>query len=195
MTFVWGPHVRKECLDGDEIFIIRECLGAEECQIFIARSERDGYDEATINTARGAVLAKAVRDNARLMIDDSELALGLWQRMTGLLPATIGRSTAVGFNERFRFYRYDVGQKFAPHYDGHFQRDDGDRSELTVLFYLNDDFAGGETKFYTDDRTLRHTIRPERGMALVFAHLQLHEGASVTSGRKYVLRTDAMYRS
>ena len=103
--------------------------------------------------------------------------------MTGLLPPTIGRSTAVGFNERFRFYRYDVGQKFAPHYDGHFQRDDGDRSELTVLFYLNDDFAGGETEFYTDDRTLRYSIRPERGMALVFAHLQLHEGAPVTSGR------------
>ena len=187
--------MRKECLDGDELFVIRACLGAEECQAFVARSERDGYDDATISTARGVILAKAIRDNARLMIDDAELALGLWERMTGLFPATVGRSTAVGFNERFRFYRYDVGQKFAPHYDGHFQRDDGDRSELTVLFYLNDDFSGGETKFYTDDRALRYTIRPERGMALVFAHLQLHEGAPVTSGRKYVLRTDVMYRA
>jgi prolyl 4-hydroxylase len=187
--------VRKECLDGDEIFVIRACLGAEECQAFVDRSERDGYDDATISTARGAIMAKAIRDNARLMIDDSELASELWRRMTGLFPTTVGRSTAVGFNERFRFYRYDVGQKFAPHYDGHFQRDDGDRSELTVLFYLNDDFFGGETKFYTDDRTPRYSIRPERGMALVFAHLQLHEGAPITSGRKYVLRTDVMYRS
>lgn len=38
--------------------------------------------------------------------------------------------------------RNDVGQKVALHYDGHFQRDDGDRSELTVLFYLNDNFSG-----------------------------------------------------
>ena len=30
-------------------------------------------------------------------------------------------------------------------------------------------------------------------MALVFAHLQLHEGAPVLDGRKYVLRTDVMY--
>jgi hypothetical protein len=30
-------------------------------------------------------------------------------------------------------------------------------------------------------------------MALVFVHEQLHEGAAVESGRKYVLRTDVMY--
>jgi hypothetical protein len=30
-------------------------------------------------------------------------------------------------------------------------------------------------------------------MALVFVHRQLHEGALVLQGRKYVLRTDVMY--
>jgi len=30
-------------------------------------------------------------------------------------------------------------------------------------------------------------------MALVFAHFQLHEGAPVLEGRKYVLRTDVVY--
>jgi hypothetical protein len=30
-------------------------------------------------------------------------------------------------------------------------------------------------------------------MALGFVHLQLHEGAPVVRGRKYVLRTDVMY--
>jgi len=30
-------------------------------------------------------------------------------------------------------------------------------------------------------------------MALVFIHRQLHEGAPVIQGRKYVLRTDVMY--
>ena len=32
------------------------------------------------------------------------------------------------------------------------------------------------------------------GKALVFLHLLLHEGAPVTGGRKYALRTDVMYR-
>ena len=61
------------------------------------------------------------------------------------------------------------------------------------MLYLNDNFTGGETKFYDEDRSLRLSVRPQRGMALVFAHLQLHEGAPVAQGRKYVLRTDVMY--
>lgn len=62
------------------------------------------------------------------------------------------------------------------------------------MVYLNDDFAGGTTDFYGDDELPRASIRPKRGMALVFVHAQLHEGAPVISGRKYVLRTDVMYR-
>jgi hypothetical protein len=30
-------------------------------------------------------------------------------------------------------------------------------------------------------------------MALIFEHQLLHEGAAVTQGRKYVLRSDVMY--
>jgi hypothetical protein len=37
-------------------------------------------------------------------------------------------------------------------------------------------------------------VRPEPGKALVFYHYLSHEGAPVTAGRKYVLRTDVMYR-
>ncbi len=63
------------------------------------------------------------------------------------------------------------------------------------MVYLNSDFTGGETKFYNDDRELHIAVQPESGTALVFVHRQLHEGASVLSGRKYVLRTDVMYAS
>ena len=38
--------------------------------------------------------------------------------------------------------------------------------------------------FYRPDRSLHLTVRPESGMAPVFAHLQLHEGAPVIEGRK-----------
>jgi hypothetical protein len=37
-------------------------------------------------------------------------------------------------------------------------------------------------------------VRPATGLALVFMHRQLHEGAEVVRGRKYVLRTDVMYQ-
>jgi predicted 2-oxoglutarate/Fe(II)-dependent dioxygenase YbiX len=183
----------KEGLDGDHIFVLHNFFTPEECDAFIAQSEQAGYEEATITTAAGAVMNKDVRDNARLILDDKELAAGLWQRAGPFVPARIRNWQAVGFNERFRFYRYDPGQQFAPHWDGCFHRDNGEQSQLTFMVYLNDDFNGGETKFYLDNRMARLEVKPERGMALVFVHRQLHEGAPVLQGRKYVLRTDVMY--
>lgn len=183
----------KEPIDGDRIFVIRRFLTPEECGAFVARSEQAGYEEATITTPSGFVMAKEIRDNARLIVDDLALANEWSQRAGKFLPDSVSGSNFRGFNERFRFYRYDVGQKFLPHFDGFFRRDNGERSQLTFMVYLNSDFRGGETRFYGEDRQLRVAVRPETGMALVFVHLQLHEGAPVVSGRKYVLRTDVMY--
>jgi prolyl 4-hydroxylase len=73
------------------------------------------------------------------------------------------------------------------HADGNFKRLNGERSMLTFMVYLNDDFVGGETVF------IETTVKPQRGMALIFHHGLLYEGTSVTSGRKYVLCSDVMY--
>jgi hypothetical protein len=106
---------------------------------------------------------------------------------------------ATALNERFRFYRYDPGHTFRPHIDGHFARND-ERSQLTFMVYLNGECGGGETVIYIQDDGLtlpdgaQIRVKPETGKALVFFHYLLHEGAPVKSGRKYVLRTDVMYR-
>jgi prolyl 4-hydroxylase len=36
-------------------------------------------------------------------------------------------------------------------------------------------------------------VTPEAGLALIFDHDLLHEGAAVLEGQKYVLRSDVMY--
>ena len=185
--------MQKECFDGDRIFVVHDFLTPAECESFVARSEAAGYDEATITSAEGPVMSKDIRDNARLILDDASLADALWQRAQPFVPPTIEVWHARGLNERFRFYRYDVGQKFRPHFDGYFERGNGDRSQLTFMVYLNDGFEGGETKFHSDDRTPGVSVRPRLGTALLFTHMQIHEGAAVVRGRKYVLRTDVMY--
>jgi predicted 2-oxoglutarate/Fe(II)-dependent dioxygenase YbiX len=185
--------VHKRSLEGNRIFVIRDFLNPEECASFMARSEDAGYESATITTSAGFVMNKEIRDNSRLILDDALLADTLWQRARPFIPATIDEWQAIGFNDRFRFYRYDSGQKFAPHYDGYFRRGNGERSQLTFMVYLNADFRGGETRFYDENGQLHVTVHPEGGMALVFIHLKLHEGAPVAEGRKYVLRTDVMY--
>jgi hypothetical protein len=137
-------------------------------------------------------MRKDIRDNLRVMMDDPALAADWWGRAKGLLVADWLGWEAVGLNERFRFYRYDAGQRFARHADGCYERDNGERSHFTFMVYLNDGFEGGGTAFHQTRPSL--LVRPERGKALVFYHRQVHEGMPVVTGRKYVLRTDVMYR-
>lgn len=95
-----------------------------------------------------------------------------------------------------------VGQFFKPHFDAQFVFPDGSaRSYLTLMVYLNSggghDFDGGETRFVEPPQdgqpTRGPTVTPNVGDVLIFTHPVLHEGNTVTKGRKYVLRTEVMY--
>ena len=198
--------MRKEQLSGDDIFVVHDFLTADECRQFVRRSEAAGYGDAPINVGAGAhVVRKDVRNNDRVMLDDVPLARQLWDRVGPYVPTPreLGVLTwhAVGLNERFRFYRYAPGQRFDWHFDGSFTRDTGERSLVTFMVYLTDDFEGGATVFNLrqyggvriDDPILR--VTPVAGMALLFRHDVLHTGAEVTRGTKYVVRTDVMYRA
>jgi 2-oxoglutarate-Fe(II)-dependent oxygenase superfamily protein len=118
-----------------------------------------------------------------------------------LLPAVIEGHGLVGFNERWRFYRYGPGQTFKPHRDGSYMRlKSWEESQLTFMIYLNDGMMGGETRFFADmEQVCRQSpylsVQPREGMALAFLHAIWHEGAVVHGGQKYVLRTDVMYKA
>jgi hypothetical protein len=178
--------------DSSRLFVIRSFLSPEECTAMIARSEAIGYGDAPITTSVGFVMRKDVRNNERVIIDDVDLAQSLFERARPLLPAEWFGWELVGLNERFRFYRYDRDQFFARHTDGYFERENGERSHLTFMVYLNAGFKGGETTFGRIHDPFR--IVPETGMALIFYHGLEHEGTRVYQGRKYVLRSDVMYR-
>jgi len=149
-----------------------------------------------------------------------------------------------GLNRRWRIYRYEASseESFAPHIDAGFppsgvsesgkslvwddsaslalDEDQEVVSRLTVLMYLNDDFVGGETKFFApqnsnlpghehDEAHDTHiaSVRPVAGSVLVFpqgvgedaveyarSHWPLHEGSPVRSGRpKYAIRSDVLF--
>ena len=172
----------------DGIYTVKEVYTPEECQEFIALSENIGYEAAPINVFGGAVMRPDVRNNARVILDDELLAEGIWSRVKQHLPRVVTGRRALGLNERLRFYRYDPGERFAPHVDGYYMRPNGEQSMLTFMLYLNGGFEGGETSFQSGV-----SIKPEAGMILVFRHALYHEGAAVISGRKYVLRSDVMF--
>lgn len=171
-----------------EAFALTDFLSKQECRDLIARGESCGFDDAPINTSSGQALASEVRNNSRVMLDDTELAASLWLRCKEFAPAVGDGWSAVGLNERFRLYRYDQYQMFRWHSDGRFTRSDIEESRYTFMVYLNDDYEGGATDF----RTFK--VFPVQGMALCFRHPLSHEGTLVSLGRKYVLRTDVMYK-
>lgn len=187
--------MKAETLLGGSAFVIRGFMPPSECEAHIDMAEDLGFDEAPINTEAGAVMMKDYRNNSRVMFDDEDLAADLFGRLRPFLPELLEGRTVCGLNERFRCYRYDVAESFAPHYDGAFRRSADEESALTFMVYLNEDFEGGSTDFYHPDHSLRLSVVSETGMALVFRHPLLHAGTPVRSGRKYVLRTDVMYRS
>lgn len=180
-----------DSLDGSAplVFTVPDVLGEEECRAVIAKMEELGFDDAPINAPGGFVMRPDIRNNQRVMFDDVPVAAELFARIRGALPERLCGRRPVGVNERFRCYRYEPGQRFAPHYDGAFQRSRTECSELTFMVYLNHDFTGGHTAFHDFDVA----VRPSTGMALLFQHRILHEGCVVTSGIKYALRSDVMY--
>lgn len=172
-----------------EIAVVNNFLSAAECLQFIAESEADGYSEAMITTSHGQVMRKDIRNNTRMLRNDPELAAALFEKAKPILPQQVGNYQLLGFNELFRFYRYHPGEQFKKHRDGSYIRNAQEVSYYTFMIYLNAGFEGGSTLF--DELE----IIPETGKALIFRHTQLHEGTTVNSGVKYVLRTDVMYRN
>lgn len=166
-------------------------LSPSECAAMIAKIEELGPEAAPITTNVGFVMRPDIRNNERVIFDSPVLAKALFTRIADTLPDPLAGMQPVGANERFRCYRYRPGQRFAPHLDGAFERDEHERSLLTFMVYLNDGFTGGETAFLD----FGVTAVPRAGSALLFQHRMLHEGCEVLSGTKYVLRSDVMYRS
>ena len=187
--FGWTLTLAKASLTkiNEGIFTIPDFLTSKECLRLISQSENIGFENATITTAEGPVVDHSVRNNSRVILDDLQLAAELWIKLREVLPTFLDGRQAIGLNERFRFYRYESTQRFAGHIDGRFRRENGEESRLTFMVYLNDGFTGGETAFE------QAFISPVSGMALIFRHELFHEGKPVTSGRKYVLRSDVMF--
>jgi predicted 2-oxoglutarate/Fe(II)-dependent dioxygenase YbiX len=181
-------------------FTLEQIFTRDECQAMIRRTENLGFATATVTIAGSTQNLPGVRNNDRVKFEDEVLAARLWQRLAPHIPAQLEDWNAVRLNDHFAVYRYDPGQRFKRHQDGTVQTDRGEESRFTVLVYLNDDCDGGETIFSDVDRSgsqikfLETPVKPRPGMALVFKHELWHEGAPVTRGRKYVLRTDVLYQ-
>ena len=180
------------------IYIVEDFFTKEECEKYIEFSEQNGFTKATIQTSKGLVVNANIRNNSRFSYDNYDFSEKLFEKMKEYLPDTFFSRKICGLNNRVHFYKYDVGQKFDWHMDGHYSPDAYTTSYFTFLVYLNDDFEGGNTSFdsvATDDGYISFTVEPKVGTALFFYHKNIHIGEEITKGVKYAMRSDVMYCS
>jgi len=197
-------------------FTIKNIFSASECHQLVDHVFSGIQDDAQPVLWRKWAESpeeEAKKLGIRIIQKSETFAEALFNRIKQHLPETIQHSNEIwhlaGLSERIRFIRYDSGQNFPPHTDGPYVKSNTLESQLTCLVYLDKgggilslgaDFRGGELFFLTQERkgdpnSLKKVakVAPEPGLCVVFPHRTLHEGNTLLSGHKYVIRTDVMY--
>lgn len=187
----------------DQVYKVSGLLSGSECSRLVTAQEHKGFGFTNY--------PKHYRGNLRLMADDVNLADALASRILPIVPAEITDDEnadyiwkPVGLNPRFRCSKYYPGDVFGAHCDTYFEKNSDEISMFTVNVYTSTIADGGETRFFHPSRKLRgprqtaFVCAPIAGDAVIFmqppGREYYHDGAAFSEGRKYLLRTDVMYR-
>lgn len=201
------PAVRREDL-ASGVYVLHGLMTVRECKRLIAAADARGFTHAGLAIGDDTYRVNlAARNNLRVVLDAPTLAAGLWPRLRHLVDPHHEGAPVRAVNTRFRVYRYEPGQRFAPHVDVRTVVPGGE-TRYSLMIYLSDEFTDGATRFFEQkdrsarrgqgrarkfDNRVRFAVRPPIGDAVVFDHLLLHEGAEVTAGIKYAVRTDLVH--
>jgi hypothetical protein len=191
----------------DFIYIIDGFLLPSECLAWIRTGESVGFEQCFQRESSDY----AHRDQGRLQFEDESIGMAIYSRLRPFLPPTVDGRRPFCCSSNMRLYKYCVGQRFGRHIDES-NKDErtGGITVFTLLIYLNggeettegelgESLSGGETLFYGGhgrNTSVTVSVSPKQGQLLLHGHghrCLTHEGAEVTSGAKYVLRTDVVY--
>lgn len=139
---------------GGEVTIVRNVFTPDECLKLIEVAEATGMVTASLYTGPdGTEHFSDVRKSKRCILDSFAFAEELRKRIQHAISSTFGFMFVLDdkqpINERLRFLRYDPGDEFLPHCDGHYVSPSESISKVTILIYLNADYTGGFTEFKT----------------------------------------------
>ncbi|KAH8888934.1 hypothetical protein GQ53DRAFT_870596 [Thozetella sp. PMI_491] len=203
---------------------LKDVFRSEECTEIISAAETVGF---LPDIPTGPVPEKGTTCGLYFYwVLDEAFYSKLWARVEQFIPQTFNNKKLRGLNRWFRVYRYILGQQYAAHIDGAWPPSGIDpvtdtyvedaspvgakqRSMLTFLVYLNDDFsgAGGETTFFLPNATIdgqmhAYSVQPTKGSVVLFPHGEIeqalyHQGTTVSGAGnehpKYVIRSEVIY--
>lgn len=210
-----APRFRFLIPGSTKVRVVKNLVSAAESQNLIQAVENLGFSFPT-------AFDRSVRACERRHTIDPGMSHAIMSRLSCYLPEIVNiddvRWRLKRFTHHWRYVKYFPKGHFIPHYDGAkmLRYPLPAMTVFTVQIYLNDDFSGGETRFYADYETVRqashdiplgevrefkpanlptHQVKPEKGSVLIFDHVRnvLHDAAEVQSGVKYILRGDVLY--
>jgi hypothetical protein len=198
-----------ETILDDQILIIRNLFTSSLCKSYIAYLSTLPLTTTPGKPKKG----EAVRVNDRFQVDDAVFANHLWEKTA--LQEFVSKDGidkwgghVLGLNSNIRVYRYKPGHCFHQHYDESNKVSFGPekipaKTTWTLLIYLSI-CGGGETVFYPEGSGRKGdkvpapvSVEPEVGLGLLHRHGEhclLHEGKEVSSGEKWILRSDLVVR-
>lgn len=192
LTRVEDPDVRKVASDRLQLYVIERFMSPSECDALAALID---------SRLRPSTVTLAGTDRRFRTSRTCDLALlpdPFVTEIDSRIAARLG--VRLAYSEGIQGQRYDVGQEFKAHTDYFEPGTDEYREHAlergnrtwTFMVYLNDDVAGGGTKFVALDRT----FYPRRGQALAWNNLlpdgtpnydTLHCGLPVEQGHKVII--------
>jgi prolyl 4-hydroxylase len=207
LSFAPGPATTQDVapsrttlhVAGHAVLMVKDLLRPQECDDIVREAAKDGrmqpvnweyvatYRRCTRSVTQSPVLAATIFQRLRPLLTLEDL--------DGVQPYGIGADglCVLSFvNPCIRVSSYESGSGFQKHRDNGFVFSDDVRSIFTVVIYLNDGYTGGQTVFHSEGARL--AVTPTKGSATIFNHDCLHEGATVESGCKLVLRADIMFQ-
>lgn len=158
----------------------------EECDFLIEVAKPRLGPSVIVDPATGQLVSNPVRTSDATgfpLIDEGPAIHALCRRLAA------ASETQVKDGEPLQVLRYRPGQQYKPHFDA---IDGADNQRiLTFLVYLNDDYAGGETRFEANGLE----VKGRKGDGLLFRNADAsgkadprsrHAGLPVTEGEKFL---------
>ena len=186
-----------EISKGSFIFEKKLALKPTECHSMVRlfESREDLQSQGQIQTLNGPEIDLDIKNSVDTFVDPTQGPL--WESTDELIYSSLALAITElaeiyeAFNlevpcgdSGYQIQRTPVGGGYSPHID---DLGFGCNRFITALWYLNDNYDGGETEFIYQGIS----IKPEIGKLILFPPwwTHLHTGRKVTKGKKYICTT------
>jgi hypothetical protein len=185
--------------------MLHNVLSAEECSELVRRAKGENFQEILVKGGKNGALQTNVASCDRCLVNDADLAAELFGRVSYALKSlgleenlhhASGNAIlkATGLSSSLHFLKFRPGDFFAPYRDSQYKRGQ-EASYVTLQVYLNSGYRGGKTSFNGSSSGKHFDVKAKAGSILLFSQDLRREETQVTEGRKFVIRTDIMYKS